>query len=177
MNPKLLILLLIIAGTGLWYVLDRDMGVDAPAVTAHEGPPAPEVTFIALEGDTELPLQQLRGQWVMLNVWASWCPPCLEEFPDLIQLAEDFPGALQVVAVTTDKEAADAERFLRKNGFSVPANMFIAHDPERKVTQQMLQSYKYPESMLITPEGQMVAKFAGALSAEDLVQLRRQIAR
>jgi thiol-disulfide isomerase/thioredoxin len=175
MNPKAFLMLAILAGGGAWYALDNQLGVNTAGEEKMAAEPAPQVSFTALGSANTLALSDLQGRWVLLNVWASWCPPCLAEFPDLIELAEDFPQQLTLLAVTTDKQPEAAEAFLTKLNVPAAENIFIAHDPEREITQQVFFAYKYPESILIDPQGMMVRKFAGALTAEDLKTIRRLI--
>ena len=82
------------------------------------GPPAPAFALESITGRT-MTLQQHRGRVVVLNFWATWCPPCRTEIPWLMQLQERFPDRLAVVGVAMDDEGrrvvapwVERERFL-----------------------------------------------------------------
>jgi peroxiredoxin len=73
-----------------------------------------------LEGET-VTLSGLRGQPVILNFWASWCPPCVGEMPYLQEIYEEWEGkGLKLLAVNLDSNAALARNFLEKEGLTLP---------------------------------------------------------
>ena len=97
-----------------------DMGVSAAEArrVLHEH------TLRTLDGGT-LPLGSLAGQVVVLNFWASWCPPCRRELPRLGRLQQQLSGtATRVIAVSIDDDADNARRFCRAQGIGFT----VAHD-------------------------------------------------
>lgn len=62
---------------------------------------APDVTFTQLDG-REVPLSSMRGQVVLINFWATWCPPCVEELPELVSLAREYEGRVIFVAANLE---------------------------------------------------------------------------
>ena len=93
-------LLAVLVGMG-WLVRDRFLPVEV-------GTPAPNVVARDLEGEP-VALDDLEGAVVLLNIWATWCPPCVEEMPSMQRLHEQLaPEGLRVVAVSVD--AAPGER-------------------------------------------------------------------
>tara|TARA_B100001123_G_C15041283_1_gene919592 strand:+ start:153 stop:692 length:540 start_codon:yes stop_codon:yes gene_type:complete len=175
MSPKSIILIALLALCVGWYALDARLGVEIPEERASDRPLAPDATFSVLNSSDTLQLKALRGRWVLLNIWASWCAPCKAEFPDLVALAETYPEALTVLAVTTDRKAEDAQAFLQDLNIPERANFIIAHDPERRVTETQFFTYKYPESILIDPQGRMQLKVAGILSEEDVRRITARV--
>lgn len=122
--------------------------VPAPA-PAYEraGQVAPDAPLTLRDGSTAQ-LHDYKGRVVILNFWASWCVPCVVEYPQMLRLAAAMPDELVIVAVSVDEDSKALDRFLAKNG-PRPANVIIATDPERKVTQGLFQTVQYPESYLI----------------------------
>lgn len=122
-----------------------------------EGDPAPEYAVATLEGDT-LTLAGLQGKAVLVNVWATWCPPCREEMPALDRLARETED-LVVLAVSIDTRG-DRDRvreFMTAHGPAVT----VGHDPARRV-ERAFRTVGVPESFLIDREGRIEARWIGA---------------
>jgi thiol-disulfide isomerase/thioredoxin len=110
------------------------------AGTAILAPPAYAATSVDVAAPAfDLPtraggrisLQDLRGQVVMINFWASWCGPCRDEFPVLDQMYRKYgPMGFRLVAVNVESDPTDAERFLAK----VPVSFPIAYDHDNVVS-------------------------------------------
>lgn len=73
---------------------------------AYAGDGLPDYTFASLDGE-ELNLPSLTGQPVLLNLWATWCAPCVVEMPMLDELAADYDGRLRVVTVSQDMQGEE----------------------------------------------------------------------
>ena len=117
------------------------------------GDEAPE-----FELDGEVRLADYRGKLVLLNFWATWCPPCVAEVPSLNNLYERFrDDGLVVLAVSVDTEEDVYRQFLDRFGVTFPTVL----DPERIVSSRY-GTLKYPESYLINREGAVVQKYVGA---------------
>lgn len=103
-------------------------------------------------------LSNYRGKLVLLNFWATWCPPCVAEVPSLNTLYERFrDDGLVVLAVSVDTEEAVYRQFLERFRVTFPTVL----DPERTVSSRY-GTIKYPESYLINREGEVVRKYIGA---------------
>lgn len=94
----------------------------APALSADAiGQPAPAFSLPLRGGDASLALEQLHGQVVMVNFWASWCGPCREEFPLLDQMYKKYKGlGFTMLGVNVEPESKDAEGFLAKTPVTFP---------------------------------------------------------
>jgi peroxiredoxin len=133
------------------------------------GDPAPAFTAPALSGDT-LSLADFRGSPVMLNVWATWCPPCREEMPGLQALHEAYGDrGLRIVGVSIDSRGAeDAIRgFLDDHGI----DFTILHDPGETVPRQF-RTAGVPETFLIDANGVLAHRWIGKFDpmAPDVLQ-------
>ncbi len=84
---------------------------------SHKGTPGPTTPFASPTG-AKMTLADFRGHPVLLNLWATWCVPCVKEMPTLDAVAATFDGRIQVVAVSQDQEgAAKVGPFFQKAGF------------------------------------------------------------
>ncbi len=88
--------------------------LDAP-VGPHRGMRAPDWTLPTLDGQT-LALAELRGKPVVINFWATWCPPCVEELPMLAQYAQRYHDTLHVVLINVDESPGHIKAFLQDLG-------------------------------------------------------------
>src|SRR5271157_2313746 len=93
----------------------------------------PEFTLKDLSGKTWT-FAELRGKVVLVNFWATWCPPCRKEMPDLKTLYERFAPQGLVVLAISDEEAAKVEPFVRERGVKFP----VLLDPGRKVNERFI---------------------------------------
>ena len=128
----------------------------AAAARAVEGQPFPKIVLQYASGPA-LSTQSFHGKLVVLNVWATWCPPCRREMPDLQRLSRTLdPARFAVVGVSTDEDALLAEEFLRQNGVSFP-NFF---DQGGRIAKQ-LGMQVYPVTFVIAPVGVLLHRVAG----------------
>jgi len=135
-------------------------GFDAYAVdslsrlTSLDAPPAqPLSKFVDVEGN-EMTLADLRGENVLLNVWATWCAPCIVELPQLAELRASR-NDLRVVTVAFDAPEK-VEEFLRREGLDLPTWT----DPSYALTGR-LQAPGLPITILYNKGGREVARVAG----------------
>lgn len=81
--------------------------------------PAPEVAYTAL-GGREHALADYRGRVVVLNVWATWCPPCVVETPGFVDLQAEFAGDVRFLGLSQDADPADVRAFAARHGVGYP---------------------------------------------------------
>lgn len=113
------------------------------------GAPLPPLILETFSGG-RLELEAFRGKVVLLDLWASWCPPCKDEMPVLEDMATRLAGSdVVIIAVSVDEERAAAEAFLasRPNW-----TMILAHDPQGRVPAT-LQPPKMPTSYILDRAG------------------------
>jgi thiol-disulfide isomerase/thioredoxin len=134
----------------------------ASAVPVAPSAPAPDFTLRTMDGKN-VRLQELRGRVVLVNFWATWCPPCREEMPSLTQLAKSYdPASLEVVAVSVDDGWAPVDQFL-----ATPSTPFrVALDDGAHVSRAWGTS-KFPETYLVDRDGRVRLKFVGPRNWTD----------
>lgn len=104
---------------------------------------------------------KFKDKIVMVNFWASWCAPCIVEFPHLLKLAADNRNDVILIALSSDTDVATMARFLKKHDFKTTSNVLIGHDPEGTITRDLFNTYKLPETFIFK-DGALIHKMTGA---------------
>jgi thiol-disulfide isomerase/thioredoxin len=126
--------------------------IEADEVDAH---PA-DALQLPSRGGGQIDLAALKGKTVLVNFWATWCPPCREEMPSLTRLSQTFdPQTFEVLTVSVDDGWQPVERFLGK-----PVPFRVALD-EGAVVSRKWGTSKFPESYLVDRDGKVRLKFVG----------------
>jgi cytochrome c biogenesis protein CcmG/thiol:disulfide interchange protein DsbE len=129
-------------------------GCDRGAHPAQVATPAPNFTIT--DGPKAIRLSDYRGKIVVLNFWASWCAPCLEEFPSLISLQKQMPQIV-VLGVDFDDDAAAYRQYLIDNHI----DLLTIHD-ELQTSNRAFGTSRPPETYIIDAKGNIRRKFIGA---------------
>jgi peroxiredoxin len=126
---------------------------------ALQGNPAPDFSLKDLAGTT-IKLSDLRGKVVVLNFWATWCPPCREEIPSMMRLNGAMAGKdFRMLAVSIDEGGKDAVTgFFQKSGMSLPALL----DTDQAVGKRYGLT-GVPETFVIDKKGVILKKVVGAM--------------
>jgi len=123
---------------------------------------APDLAMTDLAGKT-VNIKELKGKVVILNFWASWCAPCLEEFPSMVKLFDKFNKDIVILAVSQDSDRSDIDAFLKAfKNFDKPG-IFLIHDKDKKIGSAF-EVDRLPESFIFGPTGKMVKKIVGSIS-------------
>jgi len=151
-----------------------------PVITGSD---APEFTLLAMDG-SEVSLSDFLGKDVLLvNVWATWCGPCLTEMPSMQRLYDRFIGEdFEILAVSIDAPAGQFDLFGREGGdlaaFAEQLELTfpILHNPSGDI-QQIYQTTGVPESFVIGRDGVIYKKVAGETdwNASENVELIRRL--
>lgn len=121
-----------------------------------EGQPFPSLDLGRSHGNV-LSAATFRGKLIVLNVWATWCPPCRREMPSLERLSRTLdPERFAVIGMSTDADERLAAEFLLQNGITF-ANFFDVHG---KLAKQWGLKV-YPETFLIAPDGTLIQRIVG----------------
>jgi cytochrome c biogenesis protein CcmG/thiol:disulfide interchange protein DsbE len=129
-------------------------GCDRGSHPTNIGKPAP--VFAMSDGTETVDLGKLRGKVVVLNLWATWCVPCVEELPSLLALQKKMPG-LAVIGVSTDQDDEVYRKFLVKHNVT----LLTVRDASQKVNE-MYGTVMIPETYVIDRQGVIRRKFIGA---------------
>ena len=131
---------------------------------------APALSGTTADGQA-FDLDKHRGQWVLVNFFATWCPPCVAEHPMLVQLSEQNPGALQVVSVASGDTADNVVDFFEKRGGDWP--VLVSDTDAASIDYGLI---KLPESYLVAPDGTVVEKIIGGLDADKVTAIEERVA-
>jgi thiol-disulfide isomerase/thioredoxin len=124
-------------------------GATGGAQVNQVGLPAPEITVQRMSGKP-VSLSNLRGQVVLLDIWASWCGPCKQELPMLDDIASRLHHrGVEILAVSVDQERENVVKFLGARGHWA---LTIAHDSKGEIADR-LQPDKMPTSYIIDRQG------------------------
>lgn len=128
----------------------------------QEGDSAPDFSITADNGRT-ITASNFGGKLLLLNFWATWCTPCIQELPSLDEFQRQFANSgLVVLGVSADKDEKAYRRFLSR----VNVSFLTARDPENKISADY-GTFQYPESYLINREGKVVMKVINATNWVD----------
>jgi thiol-disulfide isomerase/thioredoxin len=112
-------------------------------------------------------LSDYRGKWVLLNFWATWCPPCLEEMPDLVLYDKRKQQNLMVIGIAQDYQSEKQVRdFVDDMLVSYP--IVLSND---SVRAQLGKIELLPTTMIYNPQGQLVFTKRGAISRKQIEQV------
>lgn len=141
---------------------------------AELGRPAPDITLPALDGDGKIRLTGLRGKPVVVNFWASWCGPCVDEAPEFRRAANEFSDDVHFLGVTMLDGNESALDFVATHEIPYPS----VRDT-RGVIAKRYGVTGVPETAFIDADGNLVGKYIGAFTGkqldravEDLLDLR-----
>ena len=172
MMRRLLLLLPFVVFLGLAFFLYRGLSLDPSArESALIGQAFPAFTLPTLEDpDTEVDESLLRGQISLVNVWASWCPTCKEEMPQLLTLAE---RGVRLVGINYKDTRVKGREFLDEFGDPFEVNIF---DPDGDLGFE-LGVYGVPETFLVDAEGIIRYKHTGYITPEDVERVVQEVAK
>lgn len=164
MNWKILGAGALVVIPAVWF-LGKGFGVDPRALpSVLEGKPAPGFSLTTLEGEATS-LDALRGSPVVLNFWATWCVPCLQEHPLLLEGARRYQDrGVVFLGVLYGDEADKANAYLKKHGKAYPTLL----DPAQRTAIDYGVG-GVPETFFIDRQGQIVRKVSGPVSPDVLV--------
>jgi cytochrome c biogenesis protein CcmG/thiol:disulfide interchange protein DsbE len=135
------------------------------ALTAcYSGTRPPRIGSAAPDFTVEdVTLSKYRGQIVVLNFWATWCPPCVEEMPSLVEMQRRLKDkGVTVLAVSIDVDETAYHKFVKDHG----VNLLTVRDPQQK-TPNLYGTHGWPETYIIDRNGVVRRKFIGAVDWTD----------
>ncbi len=161
---KALIVLLAVAALAAGVVAQRWLKPDeVPAASQLE------IAFPDLEGKPHL-LSEWKGKIVIVNFWATWCPPCVEEMPEFVQLQNELgPKGVQFIGILTDDEADAARDFLK----TMPVNYPILNGSvggHSWAAQLGNKAQVLPFSAVFDPTGRRVHMEVGRFTRDEVLE-------
>lgn len=161
--------LMILAVIGFYSFTDQAGGQGEndeftfPPITVNQ--PAPDLTLQDLDGN-QVSLSDYRGEVILLNNWATWCPPCKEEMPEFNQYYNSYKDqGFQVIAVEAGDPEQQVRAFVEENGIDFK----ILLDPEN-LSLKTYQNQSLPNSFVIDREGNLRLAWTGAINLATLEQ-------
>ncbi len=140
--------LVVILGASVYFALRQS----APHPVAI-GERAPDFSVPALPSG-ELDLKRYAGQVVVVNFWATWCPPCVEETPSLVDFAQKMQAhGVVVLGISVDQDLNALNDFIQRYQMHYP----IGRDPNRALSSRY-GTYQYPESYILDRNGRLAEK-------------------
>ncbi len=133
----------------------------------------PDVTFLDLQGQN-VALASLKGKVVLVNFWATWCDPCKEEIPDLIELQEKYAGrGFTVLGVAMDDEGKKiVQPFVQNTQFDAGGRSMSINYPivlgNDDIATKFGGLFGFPISFLISRDGKVEKKYLGMLSEDEM---------
>lgn len=122
-------------------------------------------------------LSQFKGKVVVVNFWASWCGPCVEEVPSLIKLMQTFPKDVELIAISGDSSQEDIDSFLKSfPEMKTLSNIHVIWDADKSLSQKY-QIYRLPESFLLDKNLKLIKKISGTIDwhTEDAINYIKQV--
>ena len=136
-------------------------------ISLHEriiqvGDSAPDFSITADNGTT-VSANSFGGRLLVLNFWATWCAPCIEELPSLDQFQRQFANSgVVVLGVSVDKDEKVYKRFLSR----VHVAFLTARDPDNKINSEY-GTFRFPETYIINRDGKVLSKIISATNWTD----------
>jgi cytochrome c biogenesis protein CcmG/thiol:disulfide interchange protein DsbE len=123
----------------------------------EQGQASPDFTFETIDGYKHS-LSDFSDQTILIHFWASWCAPCVIEFPELIELAKKRDN-VTILAFSSDRTKAAIDRFVKQD---LPDNFKIIHDVGQSITEDKFSVFRLPETYIVKPDLILDRHIAGA---------------
>ncbi|MFZ4859525.1 MAG: TlpA disulfide reductase family protein [Desulfuromonadaceae bacterium] len=159
-STYILIMCLIMSLTACTRSESPKKNVTAGSVAAEKNP-APDVSVVSIADGSTLKLSDLKGKVVLLNFWATWCPPCREEMPSMMKLNKFMAGKpFQLVTISIDEGGKpDIDAFFKESGFFLPTYLDASGTSSKSYGVTGV-----PESFIIDKQGVLAKKIIGGFA-------------
>lgn len=162
---------LVVLAAFIGVLATSDGGEGGPVRSSLIGRTAPQIAGETIDGDT-YDLTEHRGEFVLVNFFATWCVPCIREHPELVEFERSHraAGDASVVSVVFDSRPEQVREFFAENGGEWP----VVLDPDGRTSLEYGVA-GVPESYLLAPDGTVLVKIEGGVTAADLDRLLAQV--
>jgi thiol-disulfide isomerase/thioredoxin len=159
--------LLLIAVAAYFFLQNNPLpssSSDLSAIPVKVDYTAPELSLTDLQGNSTS-LADYRGKVVLVNLWATWCPPCKEEMPALETFYRKHAGdGFAIIAVNDGDPTSDVIQFVKDYGLTFPVWL----DPTYIATEKAFKTLNLPSSFVINQDGQVVLSWVGGINLRTL---------
>lgn len=166
----------VVAVIGIVVYLTMRKGTPYPVEMGEYGP---DFTLPVLQSGSpsqdSIHLFEHRGHVVLVNFWATWCPPCVEETPSLEKLSTDLRSlGVEVIGISVDQDSTALNKFVDEYHISFP----VARDPNQTMAA-LYGTFKFPETYILDRDGRVAQKIVGARDWQDpqMLDLVEKLAR
>jgi len=157
-------MLLLSAAAYFLFQNNASSSSDLSAIPVRMDYPAPQLSLTDLDGNSTS-LADYRGKVVLVNLWATWCPPCKEEMPALETFYRKHAGdGFAVLAVNDGDPTSDVVQFVKDYGLTFPVWL----DPTYTATEKAFKTMNLPSSFVINRDGQVVLSWVGGINLRTL---------
>ncbi|WP_348675728.1 TlpA disulfide reductase family protein [uncultured Abyssibacter sp.] len=162
-----LILIAVAAAVG-GFALQRLLQADTNTASAPDGPTAlPTFSIPNLGGEPVTP-DDFPGRTVLINFWATWCPPCRDEIPELIELQDQYGDEqLQILGIALDDRARVAE-YAARMGMNYPVLVVEGAEGFDLMDAYGAQIGGLPFNVMIRPDGTVAMRHEGAVTRQEI---------
>ncbi len=135
-----------------------------PVSLANEtGEKLEDFTISCLDG-TDFTLSEQKGKVVVINLWATWCIPCINELPNFDRIQKEYPDEVTVIAIHSAPVTTDVNEWLSDYSYEIK----FASDEEGEISKMLASSDVLPQTIIIDQEGNVIYKKTGSLTYEEL---------
>lgn len=141
---------------GFFQGLILKTGIMQPSIEAEEKKAASYNFVLVDEQGERKPFEDYKNKVVFINFWATWCPPCIAEMPDINDLYEEVNSEdIRFVLISLDNDFQKAKNFIEKKGFDFPIYQLGSALP------QVYESQAIPTTFVVSPGGEIVVRKSG----------------
>ena len=136
------------------------------AAGAAEGELLSDFSVTCVDG-SEFNLSEQKGKVVVINLWATWCIPCVNELPNFDKISEEFPDEVSVIAIHSTPVTTDVPLWLSDYSYKIP----FAVDEDRSISELLNASTVLPQTIVVSKDGIVTYNKSGSLTYEELYDL------
>ncbi|MGD9582391.1 MAG: TlpA family protein disulfide reductase [Lysobacterales bacterium] len=138
----------------------------APLAASKSALPQPELEVTTIDGET-YDLKDQRGHWVVVNYWATWCPPCLREMPELSAMDAEREDISVIGLAFEEIELEEMRAFMKEHPVVYPIALIDVYDPPKGFDVPR----GLPTTYVIAPDGSLAQRIMGPVTRGDIERI------